>query len=37
VTKSVNPVAAGITTYSQHNTKAPVKAIKPATAAPAQR
>ena len=34
VTKSVNPVAAGITTYSQHNTKAPAK---PAAAAPAQR
>jgi hypothetical protein len=34
VTKSVNPVAAGITTYSQHNAKAPAK---PAAAAPAQR
>jgi NADH-quinone oxidoreductase subunit M len=37
ITKSVNPVAAGITTFSQHNAKAPVKAVKPATAAPAQR
>jgi NADH-quinone oxidoreductase subunit M len=37
VTKSVNPVAAGVTTYSQHNTKAPAKAAKPAAAAPAQR
>jgi NADH:ubiquinone oxidoreductase subunit 4 (subunit M) len=37
VTKSVNPVAAGVTTYSQHNTQAPAKAAKPAAAAPAQR
>ncbi|GBL23927.1 NAD(P)H-quinone oxidoreductase chain 4, chloroplastic, partial [Opitutia bacterium] len=33
ITKSVNPVAAGITTFSQHNAKAPVKA---APAQPAQ-
>jgi hypothetical protein len=37
VTKSVNPVAAGITTFSQHNAKAPAKApAKPAAAAPAK-
>jgi hypothetical protein len=36
VTKSVNPVAAGVATYSQHNTKVPAKAAKP-VAAPAQR
>jgi len=36
VTKSVNPVAAGVTTFSQHNAKAPAKL--PAKAAqPAQR
>jgi NADH-quinone oxidoreductase subunit M len=37
VTKSVNPVAAGITTYSQHNTKAPAKAAPAKAAQPAQR
>jgi len=37
VTKSVNPVAAGITTFSQHNTKAPAKAAPAKAAQPAQR
>ena len=37
VTKSVNPVAAGVTTYSQHNTKAPAKAAPAKAAQPAQR
>jgi NADH:ubiquinone oxidoreductase subunit 4 (subunit M) len=37
VTKSVNPVAAGITTFAQHNAKAAAKpsAIKPAVDQPA--
>ena len=34
ITKSVNPVAAGVTTFSQHNAKAPVQA---APAQPAKR
>jgi NADH-quinone oxidoreductase subunit M len=37
VTKSTNPVTAGVAVYSQHNAKAPAKAAKPAAVAPAQR
>ena len=37
VTQSVNPVAAGVTTYSQHNTKAPAKVAPAKAAQPAQR
>ena len=37
VTKSVNPVAAGVTTYSQHNAKASAKPAPTKAAQPAQR
>ena len=37
VTKSVNPVAAGITTFSQQAGKAVKPAAKPAATVPAQR